>query len=407
MRKAAGLPLVLLVAAAATGWMYLLHPSLPGPRLGQALPLDDLARHAAVPIVWYVAVWSAAAALLGLYARWAGIERLAAALLLGLAVGVWSYLQLGASMAIVRQVSLRSALDSAARVHAVYVAAAAVAIGAALLARARADVARAPFLVATVVAVGGLLNLLHSILPGDDLGILHSMTPDSAGPLTHAAGVLAAVAMLVAARGLARRRRRAWQVALVVAGLSTSLHVLYGFNHGTLASTVVLVVLVARRHDFNRPGDTRMRGLVVARLVTGIGAIALYALTALWLNRMAADQTFTPGFAFRETLDGLIARHVRGSPHFAGSFGDWFPLSLLLLGLAALLWVLVAAPGRAGRAGTYARPRARARLGGGHPRAVRAPLRQGLLLLGGRGRVPRLPRRERRRDRLGGPHRAS
>ncbi|MFL5926152.1 MAG: bifunctional lysylphosphatidylglycerol flippase/synthetase MprF [Gaiellaceae bacterium] len=339
-RKALAFPLVVLVATAATGWMYVLHPSLPGPRLGEALPLDELSRHAAVAIAWYAAVWAVGAVLLGLYARWAGIERLTAALALGLAVGSWSYFQLSVSIAIVRQVSLRSALDTAVHVHASYVAAAAVAIASAILARPKTGVARAPFLVAAVVALAGALNLLHAILPGRDSGILHSMTPDAVGPLAHAAGALAAIAMLVAARGLARRRHRAWQVAVAVTSLSTVLHVLYGLNHGTLASTVVLVLLLARRHDFDRPGDTSTRRVVAARLLTALAAIALYALSALWLNRMAADQSFSVGFAVRETLDGLTGQHLLGSPHFAGGFSDWFPLSLLLLGAASVLWVL-------------------------------------------------------------------
>ncbi|MBA3842448.1 MAG: DUF2156 domain-containing protein, partial [Actinobacteria bacterium] len=197
-----------------------------------------------------------------------------------------------------------------------------------------------PFVVATVVAAGALLNLLHAILPGEDSGLLHSLTPDAVGPLAQAAGVLAAVALLVAARGLARRRRRAWQVATAVAALSTSLHVLHGFNHGTLASTVVLIFLIARRHDFGRPGDTATRHLLVARLVAAAGAIGLYALTALWLNRMAADQPFTARFALRETFDGLTASNVGGSPHFVGAFGDWFPISLLLLGVSATAWIV-------------------------------------------------------------------
>jgi lysyl-tRNA synthetase class 2 len=339
-RKVLALPLVVLVSTAATGWMYVLHPALPGPRVGEALPLDELSRHAAVAIAWYAAVWAVAAALLGLYARWARIERLTAALALGLAVGSWSYFQLGVSVAVVRQVSLRSALDIAVHVHASYVAAAAVAIASALLAPPKTGVARAPFLVGAVVALAGVLNLLHAILPGRDSGILHSMTPDAAGPLAHAAGALAAIAMLVAGRGLARRRHRAWQVAVAVTSLSTVLHELYGLNHGTLASTIVLVVLLARRHDFDRPGDTTTRTLVAARLLTALAAITLYALSALWLNRMAADQSFSIRFAVRETLDGLTGQHLQGSPHFTGGFAEWFPLSLLLLGTASLLWVL-------------------------------------------------------------------
>src|SRR5205814_3385176 len=31
---------------------------------------------------------------------------------------------------------------------------------------------------------------------------------------------------------------------------------------------------------------------------------------------------------------------VGGSPHLAGSFGAWFPLSLLLIGLGATLWIV-------------------------------------------------------------------
>jgi lysyl-tRNA synthetase class 2 len=338
-RKAAALPLLLLVGVAATGWMYLIHPTLPGPRIGLALPLDELSKHSSVSLVWYLLVWGVAASLLGAYARWARIERLTAAVILGLGVGIWSYLQVGVSMAVVRQVPLRAALDTASRLQLVYLSAAVVALAAAALARAR-RVQRAPLVVATVVASGGLLNLIHGILPGRNVGILHGFTPDAVGPLAKASGVFAAVAMLVASRGLARRRHRAWQVATAVTALSTTIHVLHGFNHGTLASAVVLVLLIARRHTFDGPGDTQSRALVARRALTVIAAIGLYAAIALWVNQTAADQPLTFRFVLRETLDGLFAINLRGSPHLGGPFGHWFPLSLLLLGIASTLWVV-------------------------------------------------------------------
>ena len=70
MRRAAAVPVLLLVGVAATGWMYLLHPALPGPRIGLALPLDELSRHSSVSLLWYLIVWGVAAALLGAYAIW-------------------------------------------------------------------------------------------------------------------------------------------------------------------------------------------------------------------------------------------------------------------------------------------------------------------------------------------------
>ena len=215
-----------------------------------------------------------------------------------------------------------------------------MALAVAALAPARSRARRAPLLVASVVAVGAVLNLVHTVLPGDDTGILHSLTPDAVGPLARAAGALAAVALLFAARGLARRRQRAWQVATMVAGVSTALHVLNGLNHGTLASAIVLVLLIARRQDFDRPGDAATRHLIAVRLVLASASIAVYAVTALWLNQMAADQPLTPKFALWETTEGLLGLNVRGSAHLSGSFGDWFPLSLLLLGIAATVWVV-------------------------------------------------------------------
>jgi lysyl-tRNA synthetase class 2 len=55
-----------------------------------------------------------------------------------------------------------------------------------------------------------------------------------------------------------------------------------------------------------------------------------------------ADQPFTPGFAFRETSLALVGAHVRGSAHLVGAFGEWFPLSVLLLGVTGAAAVLTA-----------------------------------------------------------------
>ncbi len=362
MRKLAAFPILIATAFAATGWLYLVRPALPGPRLGEALPLDELAKHSSAPLLWFAVVWLVAAIALGLYARSSGFERLTSALLLGVGIGLFGYLQTGVSIAVVRQVSLRDALDSAARLQSVYLPAAFVALAVAALAPARNRGRRAPLLVATVVAVGAVLNLVHTILPGDDTGLLHSFTPDAVGPLARAAGALAGVALLVAARGLARRRQRAWQVATVVAGASTALHVLNGLNHGTLASAIVLVLLVARRHDFDRPGDASTRHMIVARVALASASIAFFAIVALWVNQTAADQPLTLQFTLREMLGGLLGLNLHGSPHLSGSFGYWFPLSLLLLGIAATAWIVAGwlAPWRY-RVGQQERERAIAR----------------------------------------------
>ena len=41
IRKLAAFPVTLLVAIAATGWLYLYNPALPGPKLRLALPIKQ------------------------------------------------------------------------------------------------------------------------------------------------------------------------------------------------------------------------------------------------------------------------------------------------------------------------------------------------------------------------------
>ena len=338
-RRLALPPLAILLALAVIGWLYLVPLPLPGPRIGDALPLDELPRHDAVPLLWFVLVWGGAAVVLGAWARRARVERVTAALLLGLEVGLFVYAETSVSIAVVRQVSLGDALDIAARTTAVYLPALIVAVTTAFLAEWR-PARRIPLVVAFAVAAGGALDLLHAVLPGNGGGILAPLTPDAAGPLTHAAAVLAATALLLAARGLARRRHRAWQVATLVAGASTVLHVLHGLNDGTLASAVILVLLVARRHDFDGPGDASGRLHVLGRAVLAPVALLAYGTVTLWVNQLAADQPVSLSFDLHEIGRGLLGLDLHGSQHLEGRFGSWFPLSLLLLGAGCVLWVI-------------------------------------------------------------------
>ena len=285
-------------------------------------------------------MWAAAAVLLGLAARWARLERLVAASIFALGTNLVLYLITGASIAITRQVPARLALHATGRLECIYLPAAIVGLGVALIARPQPYGRRSPTIVAAVVAAGALLELVHSILPGESGGLLRSLTPDAVGPLARAAGVFAGIALLVASRGLARRRRRSWDVAVAVAALSTAIHVLRGLSHGTLVSAAVLILLVARRHDFTHPGDEQTRYLLVTRAAVAALTIAGFGGAALWLNRVEADQPFTMGFAGREIASALLGLHLHGSPHLAGSFGAWFPLSLFLLGTGATAWIV-------------------------------------------------------------------
>jgi lysyl-tRNA synthetase class 2 len=341
LRRAALAPTLLAVVLATTGWLYLVRvgPGA-GPSIREALPLDELAKVDAVPLWEFAAVWLAAAALIGLAARWARVERLTAAIVLGLSTWALLYAADGSSIAVTRQIPARQAFEIASRFQSVTLSAVLVGLMAALLAGARPRGRRAPVIVASLVAAAGALDLLHAMLPGESQGLVRNLTPDAIGPLAHAAGAFAGLALLFAARGLARGRQRAWQIAVSVAALSFALHVAHGLTHGTVLSATVLVLLIARRGDFVLPGDVRTRFPIARRAIVAIAAIAAYGVAAVWLNRLAADQPFTLRFAARETVTGLLGLDAAGSRHLAGSFGEWFPISLLLVGLGATAWVV-------------------------------------------------------------------
>ncbi len=340
-RKLAVPPAVVAAVLAATGWLYVVRAGgLPGPRVREALPLDELARHSSAPLLLFVAVWIAAGVVLGEVSRWARLQRSVAVIACALGTLLTVYLTTGTSVAVTRQIATRDALHTAQHLGAVYLPAVLVALAVALIARPDGDGRRSPAIVALVVAVAACLELLHAILPGSDEGILRSLTPDAAGPLSHAACCFAGLALLFAARGLARRRRRAWEVAVAVAVLSTALHVLHGASRGTTVSAAVLILLVARRQDFPLPGDDQTRFLILRRATIALAAIAAFGGAALWVNRLDADQPFTLRFAGREITSALLGLHLRGSPHLSGPFGGWFPLSIFLMGVGATVWIV-------------------------------------------------------------------
>ncbi|MDQ6811286.1 MAG: hypothetical protein M3Z95_05255, partial [Actinomycetota bacterium] len=334
----------LAVIIAATGWLYVIQPhsGLPGPAVADALPLDELSRRSAVPLLVFLAVWMTAALLLGLIARASRAERLTAGLILALAVGGWGYVTTGLSMLIVRQVPAHEAFHAAAGQKAVYLPATLAGLAGALCARARAsERPRSPLVLAWFVAAVGILGVLDAVLPNDRPALIASLAPENVHGVSEALVTPLGLVLLVAARGLARRKRRAWQVAIAILLGLVVLHLQHRFGYGAIATGFVAVALLARRSDFDAPGDPDAHPrLVVRALLFGL-AIFGYAFAALWVNRVMADQPFTLGFVLREAARGAVGADARGSGHLAGTFGEWFPLSMLLLTVSAAGILLV------------------------------------------------------------------
>ena len=345
-RVAVAVPLMLAVVAAATGWLYVVGPnaSLPGPRIGDGLPLDELSKRASVPLLAFVGVWVLAALLLGLLARFMRVERLSAALLLALGVGAWGYLVTGVSILVIRQIPAEAALHAASHRHAVYLAAALAGLAGALLGRARVGSrSRWPLILAVFVAVAGALDVLDAILPAHRTSLLERLAPSEVHPLASALAAPLGLVLMLLARGLARRKRRAWQVAVALLLGSTVLHIFHGMGMGATFTGLIAIALVARRQDFDSAGDPSDQPRVLLRAGVILLGIYAYGAAALWMNRIMADQPFTLPFSLSETSRALVGLSlVHGHRHLSGDFASWFPASVLILGVAGALLVLVA-----------------------------------------------------------------
>ncbi len=326
------------IVIAATGWLYMIQPhsKLPGPAVPDALPLDELSRRSAVPVFVFLAVWATAALLLGLVAYAARAERLTAGLILALGVGGWGYLATGASLLIVRQIPADQAFHAAAGRQAVYVPAALAGLAGALAGRQRRSARpRSPLVLACFVSAAGLLGVLDAFVSNRPHALIASLAPEHVHGIGIALVAPLGLALVVTARGLSRRKRRAWQVAVALLCGLVILHLQHRFGYGAIGTGLVAVALLARRTDFDAPGDPDAHPRILLRALLFAGVILAYSFAVLWINRVLVDQPYTVSFALRETAKAALGISAGGSPHLAGTFGDWFPLSVLLLAISA------------------------------------------------------------------------
>ena len=332
------------VMVAALGWLYVIQPqsACPGPPVQDALPLDELSRRSAVPLLVFLMVWGAAAALLAFISYASRAERLSAGLLLALGVGGWMYLETGVSLLIVRQIPAHQALHAAAGQTSVYLPAVLAGVAGALGGRAReTGRPRSPLVLAWFVAAAGILGVIDAVTPDRRSALIAALAPEAVHGLSDALVAPLGLALLVAARGLARRKRRAWQIAVLILLSLVTLHLQHRFGYGAIATGLVTVALLARRNDFDAPGDPEAHPRLLLRGLLFAGGIFAYSFIALWLNRVMADQPFTLPFALRETARAAVGVTATGSDHLSGAFGEWFPLSVLLLSVCSTGLLLV------------------------------------------------------------------
>src|SRR5262249_35130886 len=173
---------------------------------------------------------------------------------------------------------------------------------------------RSPLVLAWLVAAAGLLGILDAILPNQRHALIGSLAPERVHGVSTALVAPLGFVLLVAAPGLPRRKRRAWQVAVTVLCVLVFLHLQHRFGYGAIATALVTIALFARRSDFDAPGDPKAHPRVALRALVFAAVIISYGVVATWINRMVADQSYTLRFALRTTGRAAAGITAGGGP---------------------------------------------------------------------------------------------
>ncbi len=337
---------IIVITTLTTGWLYWVRAGVahwPGPMVAELLPLDQLANHDRVPLVVCIGVFGLAGVTLGLVTRALRLSRLAAGLSLAIGVGAWLYVADAASLLIVLQEPLRATFRAAAGLQPIYLAAVIAGASGALLGRSgpRAGPLSTPRLLAMMVAAGGLVDLVSAVFPrpGRALGVVVRYGPGLVHPAAHALVVPVGALLLIAARGLARGNRRAWQLSVALLGMSAVLHLLRGPDYAlAIVTALIAVALLARRQDFPFSGDPGAQPSAIVRLA-GLLALAVgFGVIAIFVYRMAAGISFSLSAAWSDTLRALVGKRPVKDAYLGRHFSSWFPFSVLSIAAIGLIW---------------------------------------------------------------------
>jgi len=142
-----------------------------------------------------------------------------------------------------------------------------------------------PVLLAWAATVAGLVSIVSALTPefADRSRFVHGVLPPGVPAAARTLALALGIAMIWLSRGLARRKRRAWVLAVAVVIASAAAHLAKGldFEEATV-HVLVLAWLVRARRQFVAPGDPATVG-PLAQVGAALGVCAALV-GADWLD---------------------------------------------------------------------------------------------------------------------------
>jgi lysyl-tRNA synthetase class 2 len=167
----------------------------------------------------------------------------------------------------------------------------------------------APRTAALLCLAIGVLDVWSALYPADR-GRLRALTTVVPGALTRASTALTLVTgvlLVLLARGLRRRKRRAWRLTVALLVSSVVLHVLKGLDvEEAVVAVGLLVTLWLVRDDFYAKGDPRTRWRAVGAFLGLLTTSFLLGLALIGIRSARLADGFELGPASAHVLLGMV-----------------------------------------------------------------------------------------------------
>lgn len=187
---------------------------------------------------------------------------------------------------------------------------------------------------AILVAVMGIVNVLSAVTPSlaDRLKLIEQFSPLKVRHGGHLTAALAGFALLVLARNLARRKRVAWVLTLIVLGLSVVSHLVKGLDYeeAILAGSLMLMLFLMRARFHARSDAPSIQQGV--RVLGGAFVFTLvYGVTGFYLLDRHYSVNFGLWEAVRQTVVMFSEFYDPGLEPIT-PFGRFFADSIYVVG---------------------------------------------------------------------------
>jgi len=200
-------------------------------------------------------------------------------------------------------------------------------------------------LVALVTLGSGIINLSSAGSPAlrERFQIVREVFPLEFLHISRSVSLLAGFGLVIASLNILKRKRRAYQLVAVLAGLSMVFHLTKGLDYEeALFSALLLSLLLLNRHQFTVRSSVPDLRAGLERLGLALGVALAYGVAGFWfLDRSQFGINFRAVDALQRTLLYLT---LQGDPRLKPlrPFADWFLDSLYLISGIAISYAVFA-----------------------------------------------------------------